>query len=159
MTLTKPDAVCSFSEALASAEANNQQDQAEQVREICLPTLMTHGAPTEWALVFLHGFTNCPEQFRGLAHGLGERVMVVGFSGGATVAAWLAQNRPDLDSAVVMAAMMGVSFNPSTITRPFAWLISRIPDFYIWNAVTLIMYCCVSMRSVHKSTSTWYNQG
>jgi carboxylesterase len=122
------------------AQANCPEDQAEHVREICLPVLLTHGARTPWATVFLHGFTNCPEQFRelgrrffelghnvyiprmpfhglasplanhlapvsgamlvaygeqalDLAHGLGERVMVVGFPGGATVAAWLAQNR------------------------------------------------------------------
>ena len=175
-----PGLVSSYLDALTRIESNYQQDQAELVREICLPTLMTHGAPTAWALVFLHGFTNCPEQFcqlgrhffdlgyniyiprqpfhglprplsnhlapvtaerlvaygeqaLELAHGLGERVMVVGFSGGGTVAAWLAQNRPDLDCAVVMAAMMGVSFIPSPITRPFAWLISRIPDFYMWK--------------------------
>jgi pimeloyl-ACP methyl ester carboxylesterase len=177
---SKPETAASYSDALARAQASCSQDQEEHVRQVCLPALMTHGAPTDWALVFLHGFTNCPEQFRelgrrlfelghnvyiprqpyhglaaplenhlspvkaeilvaygeqalDLAHGLGQRVMVVGFSGGGTVAAWLAQNRSDLDSAVIIAAMMGVSFIPALLTRPSAWLMSHLPDFYMWK--------------------------
>jgi carboxylesterase len=62
-TASPPGLVTSYLDALTRIESSYQQDQAEDVRDICLPTLMTHGAPTPWALVFLHGFTNCPEQF------------------------------------------------------------------------------------------------
>jgi pimeloyl-ACP methyl ester carboxylesterase len=67
-----------------------------------------------------------------IGRGLGRRVLVIGLSGGGTVAAWLAQNRPDLDIAMPIAAMLGMSFIPSLLTRPFAWLFNRIPDFYMW---------------------------
>lgn len=179
MIQSNPKPAASYAEALRRIEADRQGDQAGDVREICLPRLMTHGAPVEWAVVILHGFSTCPEQFQELGgrlfelgfnvyiprqphhglkdrvgnnlapltaeqlaaygdqaldvgRGLGHRVLVIGLSGGGTVAAWLAQNRPDADLVMPMAAMLGVSFVPSAITRPFAWLFQRVPDFYMW---------------------------
>lgn len=177
--ISNPNPITSFTEALERVEAIRQHDRENGVREICLSRAMTHGAPTEWAVVILHGFSNCPEQFQELgrrlfdlgfnvymprqpyhglsnrvgnhlarlsaeklaaygdqavdiARGLGRRVLVAGISGGGTVAAWLAQNRSDIDIAMPIAAMLGVSFIPSMFTRPFAWLFNRIPDFYMW---------------------------
>ena len=40
-----------------------------------------------------HGARLCDE-IVDLAHGLGNNVTVIGISGGGTVAAWIAQNRP-----------------------------------------------------------------
>jgi carboxylesterase len=174
-----PNHASGFTEALERIEANRQQDLVDDVREICLPKVMMHGASTEWAVVILHGFSNCPQQFQefgsrlfdlgfnvyiprlpyhgladrlannlaplsaeklaafgdqavDIARGLGRRLLVTGISGGGTVAAWLAQNRPDVDIAMPIAAMLGMSFVPSAVTRPFAWLFNRIPDFYMW---------------------------
>lgn len=67
-----------------------------------------------------------------IACGLGRHVTVVGISGGGTVVCWLAQNRADVDVAIPIAAMLGVSFVPHQLTRPFAWLFNRVPDFYMW---------------------------
>jgi pimeloyl-ACP methyl ester carboxylesterase len=179
MISSKANPVTSFEEALRRIADERRQDETGDVRQICLPRLLEHGAPTDWAAVLLHGLTNCPEQFQefgrrlfelgfnvyiprqpyhgladragnnlapltaaGLAafgeqaldigHGLGRQVLVTGLSGGGTIAAWLAQNRPDLDLAMPMAAMLGLSFVPSPLTRPFAWLFNHIPDFYMW---------------------------
>jgi pimeloyl-ACP methyl ester carboxylesterase len=179
MIISKANPVTSFDEALRRIEAERKQDQAKDVRQICLPRVLEHGSPAAWAVVIFHGLTNCPEQFQefgqrlfelgfnvyiprqpyhGLAdragnnlrpltaaelavfsdraldigHGLGRRLLVTGLSGGGTIAAWLAQYRPDLDLAMPMAAMLGLSFVPSSLTRPFAWLINHLPDFYMW---------------------------
>lgn len=43
-----------------------------------------------------------------VAAGLGERVTVVGLSGGGVIAAWLAQLRADVDRAVLIAPAFGV---------------------------------------------------
>lgn len=179
MIPTKSNPSAGYTEALNRIEATRQRDRVEDVREICLPRVMAHGAPSDWAVVILHGFSTCPEQFQelgtrlfemgfnvyiprqpyhGLSNrvgnnlaplsaeelaaygdqavdigcGLGRRVLVVGLSGGGTIAAWLAQNRPDVDIAMPIAAMLGMSFVPSLLTRPFAWLFNHIPDFYMW---------------------------
>lgn len=179
MIVSNPNPVLGYAEALSRIAAERQRDLSGGVREICLPRLLTHGAPTPWAVVILHGYSTCPEQFQQLAErlfelghnvyiprqpyhgmedrlgnhlhpltaeelaaygdqaldvgrGLGQKVLVLGLSGGGTVAAWLAQNRSDADLVIPIAAMLGVAFIPSPITRPFAWLFHRIPDFYMW---------------------------
>src|SRR5262249_35144464 len=43
-----------------------------------------------------------------IGRGLGERVTVLGLSGGGTVAAWVAQCRPDVERAVVISPAIGV---------------------------------------------------
>lgn len=44
-----------------------------------------------------------------IAAGLGEEVVVLGISAGGTVAAWTAQNRPEVDRAVLVAPFFGLS--------------------------------------------------
>jgi carboxylesterase len=179
MHSSTPNPAADYAEALRRIQSDRAGDQAGEVRPVCLPRVMEHGAATEWAVVILHGFSTCPEQFQelgerlfdlgfniyiprqpyhGLAdrtannlapltaerlaaygdqaldigRGLGRKVLLIGLSGGGTVAAWLAQNRPDLEIAMPIAPMLGVSFIPSAFTRPFAWLFNQIPDFYMW---------------------------
>jgi carboxylesterase len=145
----------------------------------CGSILMTHEEKVDNAIVFLHGFTSCPDQFatlgeqyfdqgynvfiprqprhglqeyageplKGLtaeelaafgtqvadiAQGLGERVVVVGLSGGGAVATWLAQERADVDLAVPIAPFLGIGFIPRPLTRPLTNLILLVPDFHQW---------------------------
>jgi carboxylesterase len=147
--------------------------------DICHSRLMTHGHRTEHAIVFLHGFTNCPEQFarlgkrfyeRGynvliprlpyhgyvdqmtddlqkltlpqllaygdtaidIACGLGQRVSVMGLSAGGALAAWLVQNRADVDFAMPLAATFGASFLPGWLNRPAVNLLWALPDRFVW---------------------------
>jgi carboxylesterase len=66
------------------------------------------------------------------ACGLGEKVTVLGISGGGTVAAWLAQNRTDLDFAVPLAAFLRPRFLPAYMTTPFIRIFTTLPNFYLW---------------------------
>jgi carboxylesterase len=154
-------------------------DEGDEYHPDCRLKFMDHGWKTERVIVFLHGYTNCPEQFRQLgelffeqgynvlitpqphmgladrmnheherltaeelaaytssvidiAQGLGEHVSLVGLSGGGVMAAWAAQERSDLDLAVVIAPSFGYTFIPDFLTAPALNLFRRLPNFYQW---------------------------
>jgi esterase/lipase len=66
--------VPSFSEAVAGIEATIARDRAgAMVATDGLPRLYHHGKPTRDAVVFFHGFTNCPQQFEELARRFYDR--------------------------------------------------------------------------------------
>ena len=67
-----------------------------------------------------------------IAAGLGEEVDVIGLSGGGAVAAWMAQNRPDVDRAVILAPFFGINGMPSFVDTFLMNLFARLPnvDFY-----------------------------
>src|SRR6185503_9544167 len=120
----------------------------------------THGQKVERAILLLHGYTNCPQQFLELgqrfydlgynvliaplphhglanrltdeqsqltakelasyademvdiAHGLGNEVVMMGISGGGVATAWAAQNRSDLDLAVIISPAFGFKEIPT----------------------------------------------
>ena len=182
----------SLRETFSPNPAENYQEALSRIREMqakeaelpdlspeCGSILMTHEGDVENAIVFLHGFTSCPDQFAALgeeyfkqgynvfiprqprhglqdfdgsplkgltaeelasfgthvadiAQGLGERVVIVGLSGGGSVATWLAQERADVDLAVPIAPFLGIGFIPRPLTRSLTNLILLIPDFHQW---------------------------
>jgi carboxylesterase len=67
-----------------------------------------------------------------IAHGLGRKVTLIGISGSGTVAAWLAQNRTDLDFVFMIAPLFGLAFIPHWFTKLFEWIALRLPNFYMW---------------------------
>lgn len=154
-------------------------EEGDEYYPACRLKFMDHGIKTDKVIVFLHGYTNCPEQFRQLgelffeqgynvliapqphmgladrmnreherltseelaaytngvldiAQGLGEHVSLVGLSGGGVMAAWAAQERSDLDLAVVIAPSFGYTFIPGFLTVPTLNLFHRLPNFYQW---------------------------
>jgi carboxylesterase len=175
-----PDPAETYEEALARIEAiQTAEAELTDLSPECTSILMTHDGKVENALVFLHGFTSCPDQFAALgeeyfnqgynvfiprqprhglqefdgaplkgltaeelatfgtqvadiAQGLGERVVVVGLSGGGSIATWLAQERADIDLAVPVAPFLGIGFIPRPLTRELTNLILLIPDFHQW---------------------------
>jgi len=67
-----------------------------------------------------------------IAQGLGERVIVVGLSGGGSMTTWLSQYRADVDLAVPIAPFLGIGFIPRVLNRPLTNIMLRIPDFFQW---------------------------
>jgi pimeloyl-ACP methyl ester carboxylesterase len=56
-----------------------QQIEGSDLNPVCHSILLTHGQRTERAVVFFHGLTNCPQQFRELGHifyDLGYNVLI-----------------------------------------------------------------------------------
>jgi carboxylesterase len=54
-------------EALARVAAIQEAEATSgEINPVCETTVMTHGEKTDNAIIFFHGFTSCPEQFREL---------------------------------------------------------------------------------------------
>jgi esterase/lipase len=67
-----------------------------------------------------------------IARGLGNRVSVVGFSMGANMAGWVAQNRSDVDKAVIIAPFWGWKGLPTGFFKPIINLLSFLPNMFVW---------------------------
>ena len=66
------------------------------------------------------------------AAGLGDSVTVVGLSVGGTLALWAAQERHDVDRAVMIAPMIGVARARGRWTPIVARLAGALPNLFIW---------------------------
>ena len=67
-----------------------------------------------------------------IAHGLGDSLTVVGLSVGGTLTAWAAQERTDVDRAVLIAPMLGVARAPGRWTWAVTRLMERAPNLFVW---------------------------
>lgn len=168
-----------FAAALQGAQLRFYTTRREKPLPECEPIIMVHPDKTARAIVLLHGFTNCPAQYRllaeqlfdrgynvlvprfphhglpnrtapelgrmtaegliataaeavDLARGLGNHVTVLGLSMGGVVAGWLAQNRADVDLAVLVAPAFTFKAFPNTLTPLLARLFGNLPVFYRW---------------------------
>ena len=63
-----------------------------------------------------------------VAAGLGDSVVVAGLSVGGTIAAWVAEHRPEVRRAVVIAPPFEVSHVPAVLEKPIVNLSSHIPN-------------------------------
>lgn len=66
------------------------------------------------------------------AKSLGQRVSVMGLSVNGVTAAWIAQNRSDVDTVVVMAPFFAVKGMPDWAIAPAARIFARLPNFFVW---------------------------
>ncbi|HEX8806614.1 MAG TPA: alpha/beta fold hydrolase, partial [Candidatus Aquilonibacter sp.] len=76
----------------------------------------------------LRGFAHASIE---LARGLGEQVVVAGFSLGGLLATWVAQRYP-VARAVAIAPFFGMSWMPNRLTIPFTDLLLKLPNIYGW---------------------------
>ena len=67
-----------------------------------------------------------------IAHGLGKKITVMGVSGSGTLVAWLAQNRADIDYALAIAPLFGLTFIPPSFTKIFERIALLLPNFFLW---------------------------
>lgn len=65
-----------------------------------------------------------------IAAGLGERVTVMGLSGGGVIAAWMAQFRREVDTALVLAPAIGIVPSPAltVANRALMHALLRLPN-------------------------------
>jgi pimeloyl-ACP methyl ester carboxylesterase len=66
-----------------------------------------------------------------LAQGLGEEVIVAGFSLGGLLTTWIAQRYP-IARAVAIAPFFGMSWMPNRLLVPFTDLILKLPNIFAW---------------------------
>jgi len=67
-----------------------------------------------------------------IAAGLGERVTLVGLSGSAVAAAWMAQNREGLDEVAILAPFFGAYGLSTPLVDVAGAVFSKLPNFYVW---------------------------
>ena len=63
-----------------------------------------------------------------VAVGLGQSVVVAGVSAGGTIAAWIAQNRADVQRAVIVAPVLEIGRIPSFLAVPLLNFALRLPN-------------------------------
>lgn len=173
-----PNPVQSYDEAVQRIEALRTQESSEML-EACRLQLLTHNQKVERAIILVHGYTNCPQQFHALgeqfydtgynvlmvplphhglvdrmteehaqlkaeelaayaddtvdiAQGLGEQVVMMGISAGGVTTSWAAQNRSDLDLAVIISPAFGFKQIPTPLTAAVMNLYTFLPDEFVW---------------------------
>jgi len=108
----------------------------EAGNNVLIPRMPYHGLTDRMteALVNLtaENITNFGDRVVDIAHGLGKKVTVMGISGSGTLVAWLAQNRPDLDFAFIIAPLFGLAMIPSVFTKLFERIALLLPNFFLW---------------------------
>jgi alpha-beta hydrolase superfamily lysophospholipase len=173
-----PHPATSYTEALQSVDALRALEPRD-MNPVCRLKLMTHDTKVERAILFVHGYTNCPEQFQALgqrffdlgynvliaplphhgladrltdaharltaeelvayadktvdiAQGLGKHVTMMGISGGGVTTAWAAQNRSDIDLAIIISPAFGFKQVPTPLTAAVMNLYLFLPNSIYW---------------------------
>ena len=67
-----------------------------------------------------------------IASGLGDRVTLIGLSGSAVAAGWVAQNRDGIHDVMLIAPFFGMYGVPPSVIDATAVTLSRLPNFYQW---------------------------
>jgi len=173
-----PRPVQSYAEALQRVETLQAQEPPG-MNPVCKLQLMTHDKKVDRAIILVHGYTNCPQQFYELgqrfyalgynvliaplphhgladrmtethaqlkaeelagyadetvdiAKGLGEQVIMMGISAGGVTTAWAAQNRSDIDIAVIISPAFGFRQIPTPLTAAVMNIYMFLPDSFVW---------------------------
>ena len=75
--VSRPQPTADYDEALRRFHSFGEAETARaRLHDVCHSKLMTHGQLTEHVMVFLHGYTTCPEQFAEL----GQRFFDLGYN-------------------------------------------------------------------------------
>ncbi len=67
-----------------------------------------------------------------LGRGLGERTTLIGLSLGGAMAAWMAQNRADVDQVVLMSPFLGLPGLPVWLNPGVARILQGLPNADLW---------------------------
>lgn len=67
-----------------------------------------------------------------LMHALGDEIVVGGLSMGGALTSWVAQERPDVAKAVIVAPFLGAHVIPTSLTRIAASGTQFLPDYRQW---------------------------
>ncbi|MDY0020153.1 MAG: alpha/beta fold hydrolase [Anaerolineae bacterium] len=173
-----PNPVQSYDEALQRIEGLRAQESSDMLA-VCRLQLLTHDQKVERAIILVHGYTNCPQQFYALgeqfydagynvlmvplphhgladrmteehaqlkaeelaayadetvdiAQGLGEEVVMMGISAGGVTTSWAAQNRSDVDLAVIISPAFGFKQIPTPLTAAVMNIYTFLPDEFVW---------------------------
>jgi alpha-beta hydrolase superfamily lysophospholipase len=86
-----------------------------------------------------------------IAAGLGDEVTVMGLSLGGMLAAWTAEERDDVDRAVVVAPALAVGGVPDVIADGFTNLFSRLPNLKLPSGGTELPHAYPPAVATHPT--------
>jgi alpha-beta hydrolase superfamily lysophospholipase len=103
---------------------------------VIVPRLPKHGFTNRMtdqaANLTAQGMLDVGNEAVDLARGYGERVIVLGLSINGVTAAWLAQQRPDVDLAVSISPFFAPNGLPDAAIPPLTNLLRRLPNAFVW---------------------------
>jgi len=67
-----------------------------------------------------------------IAQGLGDQVSMIGISAGGVTTSWAAQNRSDIDTALIISPAFGFLQIPTPFTAPVMNALLLLPNSYEW---------------------------
>lgn len=173
-----PNPVQGYAEAIQRVN-HLRAEEPPGMNPVCQLQLMTHDKKVDQAIILVHGYTNCPQQFKELgqrfydlgynvlimplphhgladrmtetqaqldaeelaayadgavdiAQGLGNHVIMMGISAGGVTTAWAAQNRSDIDLAVIISPAFGYKQIPTPMTAAVMNIYTLLPDEFVW---------------------------
>ena len=88
---------------------------------------------TEHAKLRAEDFMRYGDQVVDIARGLGDHVTMAGISCGGLITGWVAQQRQDVDLAVLISPGFGFKAIPRFWTPLMAWALRMFPNMYIWD--------------------------
>lgn len=168
-----------YDDAIARIEAVARAEEDPALNPVCRGFALTDGRRAARCVVLIHGYTNCPQQFRAfagllherghsvyvprmprhgladrlttalagltraeliawldqalaIAHGLGERVDIMGISAGANLALYAAQHRPDVHQAAAVSPVLGAPAVAGWAVPALARIAAVAPNRFIW---------------------------
>ena len=108
----------------------------EKGYNVLVPRLPHHGLQDrmteEHAKLTAEELIKLCDEAMDIAQGLGEHVTVVGLSLGANMTSWVAQNRSDVDKAVIITPFWGWKGLPADFFKPSINLLSILPNMTLW---------------------------
>ncbi len=108
----------------------------EDGANVLLPRMPRHGiaGPGKTVLADLTAaeLVASVEEALDIAHGLGDRVSVVGLSTSAVAAAWSAEHRADLDQVMLIAPAFAPKDVPEVVAIQLANALLHAPNFFVW---------------------------
>jgi carboxylesterase len=103
---------------------------------VLVPRMPYHGLndpmTTETALLTAEKLARSADEALDIAAGLGEQVVVGGLSMGGVITAWLAQQRREVELAMLLAPAFGVYLVPAPFTRLVGEAFARLPNTFEW---------------------------
>ncbi len=67
-----------------------------------------------------------------IMQGLGDEIVVSGLSMGGVQTAWVAQERPDVALAILVAPFLGAKIIPDPLIKPITFITQYLPDILQW---------------------------
>jgi len=104
---------------------------------VLVMTMPYHGLAdrmnTEHGKLRAEDFIRYADSVVDIARGLGDHVTMAGISCGGLITGWAAQQRQDIDLAVLISPGFGFKAIPRFWTPLVAWALRVLPNLYIWD--------------------------